>query len=69
MLEKAVAAVKADKAKALEQIQKGEDGFKDRDLYAFSANASDGIITAHPTLKGKNHGDLRTRMQRRSAKK
>ena len=53
MLEKAVAAVKADKAKALDQIQKGEGGFKDRDLYAFCANAGDGIITAHPSLKGK----------------
>ena len=57
MLEKAVAAVKADKAKALDQMQKGEGGFKDRDLYAFCANASDGIITAHPALKGKNIRD------------
>jgi signal transduction histidine kinase len=59
MLEKAVAAVKADKAKALDQMQKGEGGFKDRDLYAFCANASDGIITAHPALKGKNLGDIK----------
>ena len=48
MLEKAVAAVKQDKAKALDMFQKGEGGFKDRDLYVFCANASDGIITAHP---------------------
>jgi signal transduction histidine kinase len=54
MLEKAVAAVKADKAKALDMMQKGEGGFKDRDLYAFCANASDGIITAHPALKGQD---------------
>src|SRR6476469_5286704 len=59
MLEKAVAAVKADKTKALDQIQKGEGGFKDRDLYAFCANASDGIITAHPTLKGKNIREIK----------
>jgi signal transduction histidine kinase len=59
MLEKAVAAVKADKAKALDQIQKGEGGFKDRDLYAFCANASDGIITAHPSLKGKNIREIK----------
>lgn len=52
MLAKAVAAVKADKAKALDQMQKGENGFKDRDLYMFCANASDGILTAHPALKG-----------------
>ena len=31
MLERAVAAVKEDKAKALEMFNKGEDGFKDRD--------------------------------------
>ena len=54
MLDKAVAAVKADKAKALDQMQKGEGGLKDRDLYAFCANASDGIITAHPALKGQD---------------
>jgi hypothetical protein len=46
MLERAVAAVKEDKAKALEMFNKGEDGFKDRDLYVWCANASDGIVTA-----------------------
>ena len=35
MLERAVAAVKEDKAKALEMFNKGEDGFKDRDLYVW----------------------------------
>ena len=45
MLEKAVAAVKQDKAKALDMFNKGEGGFKDRDLYVFCANASDGIMT------------------------
>ena len=59
MLDKAVAAIKADKAKALDQIQKGEGGFKDRDLYAFCANASDGVITAHPALKGKNIREIK----------
>jgi hypothetical protein len=48
LLEKAVAAVKEDKAKALDMFNKGEDGFKDRDLYVFCANAADGIVTAHP---------------------
>src|SRR6266576_2439773 len=52
MLERAVAAVKADKAKALAMFNKGEGGFKDRDLYVFCANASDGVLTAHPYLKG-----------------
>ena len=58
MLEKAVAAVKADKAKALAMFQKGEGGFKDRDLYPFCANASDGAFTAHPALMGKKIQDL-----------
>jgi hypothetical protein len=48
MLEKAVATVKADKAKALELISKGEGGFKDRDLYVFCANNSDGKLIGHP---------------------
>jgi len=32
MLERAVTAVKEDKAKALDMFNKGEGGFKDRDL-------------------------------------
>jgi hypothetical protein len=32
MLERAVAAVKEDKAKALDMFNKGEGGFRDRDL-------------------------------------
>jgi hypothetical protein len=52
MLEIAISAVKVDKSKALEQMQKGEGGFKDRDLYMFCANVNDGILTAHPALKG-----------------
>ncbi len=59
MLEKAVTAIKADKAKALADMQKGEGGFKDRDLYAFCANASDGVFTAHPALMGKNIRDIK----------
>ena len=35
MLMKAVAAVKEDKAKALDMFNKGEGGFLDRDLYVF----------------------------------
>jgi hypothetical protein len=41
MLERAVAAVKEDKAKALDMFNKGEGGFKDRDLYVYCANASE----------------------------
>lgn len=46
MLMRAVAAVKADKAKALEMFNKGEGGFRDGDLYPFCFNISDGKIVA-----------------------
>ena len=46
MLEKGVAAVKADKAKALDTINKGEGGFLDRDLYVFCFNIGDGKVVA-----------------------
>ena len=59
MLEKAVAAVKEDKAKALDMFSKGEGGFEDRDLYVFCANASDGLVTAHPYLKGEHLQDIK----------
>jgi hypothetical protein len=52
LLNKAVAAVKSDKAKALDMFNTGKEGFKDRDLYVFCSNASDGIINADPTHKG-----------------
>jgi signal transduction histidine kinase len=58
LLEKAVAAVKADKAKALELFDKADGGFKDRDLYPFCFNISDGITVAGPErVRGK---DVRT---------
>ena len=62
MLEKAVAAVKADKAKALAafdaDFSKGAGAFKDRDIYPFCFNISDGITTAGPpSVRGK---DVRT---------
>jgi signal transduction histidine kinase len=61
MLERAVSAVKEDKTKALDMFNKGEGGFKDRDLYVFCANASDGILTAHPALKGELLTDINDR--------
>jgi Single Cache domain 2 len=62
MLMKAVAAVKADKAKALEMFNKGEGGFLDRDLYVFCANISDGKIVAqgNPNKKDVLGKDQRT---------
>jgi hypothetical protein len=52
MLDRAITAIKDNEAKALDMFNKGEGGFKDRDLYVLCANASDGIITASPTSKG-----------------
>ena len=61
MLMKAVAAVKADREKALEMFNKGDGGFRDRDLYVFCANASDGTIvaTGNPNLKEALGTDMR----------
>src|SRR6201981_2426973 len=61
MLEKAVAAVKADKAKALAMFNKGEGGFKDRDLQPFCFNVSDGKIVAAtvPNLLGTDTRTLK----------
>jgi signal transduction histidine kinase len=58
MLERATPIVKADKASAFAKFIKGEDGFKDRDLYVFCFNSGDGTINAGPpTVIGK---DVRT---------
>ena len=59
MLERAVAALKEDKAKALDMFNKGEGGFKDRDLYVYCANASGGTFTAHPSLRGEHLQDIK----------
>jgi len=62
LLTKAVAAVKADKAKAVEMFNKGEGGFLDRDLYVFCYNIDNGKIVAlgNPNAKGIMGEDVRT---------
>jgi single cache domain-containing protein len=62
MLLKAVAAVKADKTKALNMFNTGEGGFLDRDLYVFCANTGDGKIVAigNPNAKQLLGQDQRT---------
>jgi hypothetical protein len=59
MLEKAATAVRADKERALAMFNKGEGGFKDRDLQPFCFNISDGkiVATTVPNLLGT---DIRT---------
>src|ERR1700688_1684448 len=62
MLMKAAAAVKADKAKALDMFNKGEGGFLDRDLYVFCLNVSDGksVAVGNPNAKQTLGVDSRT---------
>jgi hypothetical protein len=48
MLDKAVAALKADREVALAQFNKGEGGFLDRDLYPFCFRFNDGKGVAGP---------------------
>jgi signal transduction histidine kinase len=54
MLEKAVSELKASEAAALAKFNKGEGGFKDRDLYVFCYDMTTGKFTAHvnPALLG-----------------
>jgi hypothetical protein len=72
MLDKAVVAVKADKAKTLDMINKEEGGFLDRDLYVFastSATASKSplaVIIRGSTL-ARTSGPLKTQLAKRSA--
>ena len=62
MLEKGVAAVKGDKAKTLDTINKGEGGFLDRDLYPFCFSISDGKLFpfANSNAKERFGQDVRT---------
>jgi hypothetical protein len=59
---RAVAAVKADKTKALDMFNKGVGGFLDRDLYPFCFNAGDGklVVTGNPNTKQNVGRDERT---------
>jgi hypothetical protein len=62
MLAKAVAAVKADKPKALDMFTKGEGGFRDGNLYVACTNVSDGklVATGNPNSKNLLGVDART---------
>jgi signal transduction histidine kinase len=62
MLDKAVVALKADKAKTLDMINKEEGGFLDRDLYVFCFNLSDGKQVAAGSNNSRKYigQDVRT---------
>ena len=62
MLERAIAALKADEASALVAFTAGTGGFKDRDLYVFCGDALNGMTTAHggdPARIGQSMRDLK----------
>jgi Single Cache domain 2 len=69
MLDKAVAAVKADKTKALDMFNRGEGGFLDRDLYVFCGNAINGTIAANGNPHGKKFLGTDVRKRRDSTGK
>jgi cytochrome c len=54
MLEKAVVALKANQADALAKFPKADGGFRDRDLYVYCFDTTNGKFTAHvnPALMG-----------------
>jgi hypothetical protein len=58
MLARAVENIKADEAAALEMMQKGEAGSRDRDLYVFCGEVDTGVLTVHPKLKGTAIQDI-----------
>jgi signal transduction histidine kinase len=62
MLDKTIAAIKADKAKALDEINAGTNGFLVGDIYPFCFNLSDGInvAVASPNAKPVLGKDVRT---------
>jgi hypothetical protein len=61
MLMKAVTAVKVDRDVALAMFNKGEGGFRDRDLYVFCSRAADGKGLAGPVsvLSGTDNRTLK----------
>ena len=67
MLERAVAAIKADEKAALAAFTEGSEGFKDRDLYVFCGDAADGTMTAHganSALVGQSLRDIKDKTGR-----
>ena len=47
MLERAILELKVNEAAAIEKFNKGEAGFRDRDLYLFCFRMNDGKVVAH----------------------
>ena len=62
MLDKTIAALKADKAKTLVEINNAQNGFLQGDIYPFCFNLSDGILVAvaNPNAKANLGKDIRS---------
>jgi signal transduction histidine kinase len=61
MLDKTIAALKVDKAKTLDEINAGTNGFLQGDIYPFCFNLSDGVnvAVASPNAKQNLGKDIR----------
>jgi hypothetical protein len=59
MLERAVVEVRTNKAAALEKFNHNEMPFRDRDLFVFCFNGSNGQFTAHEAFITRDVRDLR----------
>jgi hypothetical protein len=59
MLEKTAAAIKADRELTLNQISRGEGGFKQGDIYPFCTRLSDGKALASPPITVPIGADVR----------
>ena len=64
MLERAIAEVKANKLSAIDKFNHNDWPFRDRDLFVFCFNASDGRFTAHEALVAQDVRNLRDRRGR-----
>jgi signal transduction histidine kinase len=51
MLGKTVAAIKADQVGTFAKIDKGEDGFREGDLYPYCFDTTDGKVVASPVTR------------------
>jgi hypothetical protein len=60
MLEKAVAAIRADQASAFAKIDKGEAGFQEGDLYPYCWQTTDGKVVASPLTRFLGKTDIRS---------
>ncbi len=61
MLDKTIAALKADKAKTLDEINNAQNGFLQGDIYPFCFNLTDGLLVAvaNPNAKVNLGKDIR----------